>query len=350
VNRPAATGEPSDRHPIAWKDFLARHGAWPAAIARLPGGANNAVYRVEAPAGAFLLKHYFVHPDDDRDRFDAEVAFSRFAWNYGIRALPQLLGSCRNERLALFEFVTGRAVASEEIDPSVIGQALRFCRHLQDARTQPEAAALPLAAESCFSIRQHLACVDRRLGNLQGIQPDSALGDEALSFVRGELRGRWTTVRAQVRQRCSDLGIAEEEELRVSERVLSPSDFGFHNALRDDSGCVRFFDFEYAGWDDPAKLVCDFFWQVQVPVPRAFLPAFAEGVAEGLPAPQRIVQRIDLLLPVYQIKWCCIVLNEFLPQAQVRRRFSSADQRPDRRPERQLQKARKLLDEPARWR
>jgi hypothetical protein len=346
VNGPAATGERPDRHPIAWSRFLARHGAWPATIERLPGGANNAVYHVRASGAVFLLKHYFAHPDDQRDRFGAEVAFSQFAWEHGVRSLPQLLAGCRDERLALFEFLTGRPVFSEQIDADAIRQALHFCRQLQDARTEPGAVALPQAAESCFSIRQHLECVDRRLRILENIDPESALEGQALSFVQGELRRRWTKVRTQVCEHCSAWRLAMEEELRMADRVLSPSDFGFHNALRDDAGCVRFFDFEYAGWDDPAKLVCDFFWQVEVPVPRKYLPAFAEGVAQGLPAPQRTVQRINLLLPVYQVKWCCIVLNEFLPRAQARRRFSSADQRPDRQPELQLQKARTLLDEP----
>ncbi len=348
MNGPAATSEHSDRHSTAWREFLSRHSVWPAKIERLPGGANNAVYRVETSAGVFLLKHYFAHPDDQRDRFGAEVAFSQSAWEHGIRALPQLMASCRKERLALFEFLAGRPVVSEEIDSGLVGQALHFCRQLQDARTQPGATALPQAAESCFSIRQHLVCVDRRLSNLENIEPKSALDGEALSFVQGQLRRRWTATRTQVRELCLALRIDMEKELRISDRVLSPSDFGFHNALRDDAGCVRFFDFEYAGWDDPAKLVCDFFWQVEVPVPRKFLPAFAEGIAQGLPTPQRIVQRIDLLLPVYQVKWCCIVLNEFLPRAQARRRFSSADQRPDRQPALQLQKARTLLDGPAR--
>jgi hypothetical protein len=64
----------------------------------------------------------------------------------------------------------------------------------------------------------------------------------------------------------------------------------------------------------------------------------------GLPVPERILQRIDLLLPVFQLKWCCIVLNEFLPTGRSRRRFSSADLRLERQPEVQLQRARRLLE------
>jgi len=51
------------------------------------------------------------------------------------------------------------------------------------------------------------------------------------------------------------------QALPADETCLSPSDFGFHNALVDPSGALSFLDFEYAGRDDPAKPVSDFFCQ-----------------------------------------------------------------------------------------
>ena len=123
---------------------------------------------------------------------------------------------------------------------------------------------------------------------------------------------------------------------------MSPSDFGFHNALLDSLGRLCFFDFEYAGWDDPAKLVGDFFCQVEVPVSRRFLAGFAEGIASTYPQPDALIERIQLLFPVYQLKWCCIVLNEFLPAGRARREFSEAHLCADRQPEIQLRKARKI--------
>ena len=350
--------ERSDSQDAAFRAFLARHGLWPGeaqgqasadapswTLARLPGGANNAVFRVDVPAGVFLLKQYFAHPDDDRDRFGAEVAFCRLAQQHGIRTGPQLWASCREQRLALFEFIRGRPVTSADMDAGLIEQAVRFCRQLQDIQGEPDAAGLPLAAESCFSIEQHLTCVDRRIRRLRSLEPRSELDHDVLGFVRGRLGRRWSETRADVLSRCHTSGIAPEEPLPRSDWILSPSDFGFHNALLDDRGRVRFFDFEYAGWDDPAKLVCDFFCQVELPVPRSCLREFARGVVERLPGRERALQRIGLLLSVYQIKWCCIVLNEFLPEVQARRRFSSADRRPDRQPAVQWQKARTLLDE-----
>jgi hypothetical protein len=35
--------------------------------------------------------------------------------------------------------------------------------------------------------------------------------------------------------------------------------------------------------------------------------------------------RIGLLRPVFRMKWCCIVLNEFLPAAARRRTFAVGD-------------------------
>jgi hypothetical protein len=358
VNGQATPTEPSDRQEATLKGFLTRHGLWPAdvegrsesaagtgTVNRLHGGANNAVFRVDVPAGTFLLKQYFAHPDDDRDRFGAEVAFCQFAWEHGIRVPPQLLASCREQRLALFEFIVGRPVIAAGIDESMIGQAVRFCQHLQDAQVDPRAGALPLAAESCFSIQQHLACVDRRMHRLQSIDPNTELQRDVRRFVREDLGRCWEEMRDRVLAQCQALGIAPEDEIGFSDRILSPSDFGFHNALLDRQGNVRFFDFEYAGWDDPAKLGCDFFCQVEVPVPRALFPLFCTGIVSRLREPERVRQRIDVLFPVYRLKWCCIVLNEFLPLGQARRQFSAAHLRPARQPEIQFEKARRLLNE-----
>ena len=48
-------------------------------------------------------------------------------------------------------------------------------------------------------------------------------------------------------------------ELEEDEKIISPSDFGLHNAKLGEDGKLAFFDFEYAGWDDPAKTIADFF-------------------------------------------------------------------------------------------
>ena len=47
--------------------------------------------------------------------------------------------------------------------------------------------------------------------------------------------------------------------LKKKKRILSPSDFGC-NSLATKNKKLYFIDFDYFGWDDPVKLVADFYW------------------------------------------------------------------------------------------
>ena len=146
---------------------------------------------------------------------------------------------------------------------------------------------------------------------------------------------------ATIGRRQADLDVSEPTP--ETDRWLSPSDFGFHNALLPADGRLRFIDFEYAGWDDPAKLVCDFFCQPDVPAPAKYLAPFTDLLLADLSDPLRHRRRIAMLLPVYRVKWCCILMNEYLPAGRERRSFAAGiDVDQDARLA-QLDKARRML-------
>jgi hypothetical protein len=111
---------------------------------------------------------------------------------------------------------------------------------------------------------------------------------------------------------------------------LSPSDFGFHNSLIDEAGRFTFIDFEYAGRDDPAKLICDFFCQPALPVPLIHYERFAGRIFDGLELSAPHPARCRSLLDAYRIKWVCIILNDFLPVGAARRAFADAGARAER--------------------
>jgi hypothetical protein len=283
-------------------------------LALLAGGANNRAFRLDVGEHSFLLKAYFRHPDDPRDRLGAEFAFSRFAWDRGIRYIPQPLAADPIHALGLYAFVPGRAPQPDEVSVKAVDAAMDFFSALNRHRNHPEAAALPNGSESCFSLSEHLRTVERRVLRLDDIPP----GD-ARDFVQRELRPLWAEVVTQTS------GPGMDDTLSPQNRCLSPSDFGFHNAIISVEDALIFIDFEYAGWDDPAKLVCDFFCQPRVPVPMTHYDRVIKAVSAGFPAGDALRQRIDLLLPVYQIKWCCIMLNHLLPAGGARRRFAGGD-------------------------
>lgn len=298
---------------------LSRHALLP-----LSGGGNNRVYRVTGPGENLLLKEYFRHPQDRRDRLGAEFGFARFAWEQGIRCIPEPVACDPGEGLALYGFVEGAPIGAGEVTPSDIEQAAAFVRTLDQIRLAQGARDLPDASEACFSLAAHLDLVRQRLGRLFTIAPDSELDREALLFAQTELCTFFGQLRTEIESALARLGIPAVKELTRQERTLSPSDFGFHNALRQKDGTLVFLDFEYAGWDDPAKLISDFFCQVAVPVPPLMQERFRRA-ANFQRANSWLDARLQLLMPLYRVKWCCIVLNHFLPVAAARRRFASGE-------------------------
>ncbi|HEY3788217.1 MAG TPA: phosphotransferase, partial [Urbifossiella sp.] len=140
------------------------------AIAPIEGGANNRVFRLETADAAFLLKSYFRHPDDPRDRLAAEFAFAQFAWNHGVRCIPQPLACDAAAGLGLFEFVFGQSLKGSVAGEAAVDQAIDFFRTLNRSRYEEEAAKLPRASESCMSLDDHFHTVNRRVERLQSIE------------------------------------------------------------------------------------------------------------------------------------------------------------------------------------
>jgi hypothetical protein len=289
----------------------------PRAIERLPGGGNNRVYRVDTPTGPVLLKEYFRHAGDPRDRLGAEQAFLQFAWAHGVRAIPKPLACDRGQGIAIYEFLAGRKLVPGEVTAAHVDEAAPFFAAVNRHRHDPGASRLPVASEACFSLAEHLACVDRRIDRLATIEPESDLHRQATALVAERLVPAWQRVRAAV----AASGLPLDAPLAAADRVISPSDFGFHNCIATDSS-LKFIDFEYAGWDDPAKTVCDFFCQPAVPVPREHFERFLAAAAATSLDAAALRERVSLLFPVYELKWCCIMMNEFLPVGDERRAFA----------------------------
>jgi hypothetical protein len=164
----------------------------------------------------------------------------------------------------------------------------------------------------------------------------------ATKLIETKLIPTWLAVLAIARSGAVAHVLRIETPLDTANRCLSPSDFGYHNALLANDGRLRFIDFEYAGWDDPSKLICDFFCQPAVPAPIGAFERFAQAIAAELPNPELHIARSALLLPMYRVKWVCIMLNEFLPVGSKRRAFSSAAELEARKVT-QLAKARAAL-------
>lgn len=308
------------------------------------GGANNRVYCGVSGRTKVLLKLYFRGDDDERDRLRGELCFYSLAQKAGASSVPRVLGWDLDHRLGLFDCVEGCKLEPSQVSVAHVRAAAGLVARVNntlDASSREEDH--PVASEACFSFAGHLDAVHGRVERLRSLRPRDALDDEAVAWIQKELSPSWRRVRERAFARATKEGLDPAADLPHAQRWVSPSDFGFHNALLENAGDLKFFDFEYAGWDDPAKLMADFFCQPSVPTPMDLWDEFVAGLAACVRWHPDAGRRGRLLLPVYRIKWCCIMLNEFLAAGARRRYFSGAADH-DRRAA-QLGKARSALRE-----
>ncbi len=274
-------------------------------------GGNNLVFIAEEAGRRAVAKCYFTQ-GAGRDRLDGEWRFLSYARDVaGAASVPAPLARDDKARIALHEFRAGRR--PDGVEPGMVEQAARLLRTLNGA----EATDLPLAADACFTLAEQLALIEARLARLAG-------AEEPASLV-GRMTAYWGTLRPALIEGYAALDLSPTDELPEPERCISPSDFGFHNALAGEDGTLSFVDFEYAGWDDPAKTLCDFFLQPAVPVDEAYFEAFFATAFGGRPGAGRLRERTALLRPLFALKWCCIMLNPFLPDLAARARFAQPD-------------------------
>lgn len=291
-------------------------------VEKIGNGGNSKVYRIQCRNGAtYAAKFYFQRTADGQDRLQVELAALRFLWESGVRCIPRPLAADPAAQIALFEYVRGGEIGPGTVTARDLDQAVAFADMLKRLGTLDASAGLPLAAEACFSGAAVVDNVKARLVRLEATQRHG----EIYNALRCFLRERFAPALARLTgwARAEQGKAAFGVELAPRLRTLSPSDFGFHNAIRRESGELVFVDFEYFGWDDPAKMIADFLlhphpaMQLARGQRQAFVAAMLGCFGEG----DTLRQRLRAVYPLFGLKWCMILLNDFRAESIERRKF-----------------------------
>ena len=305
-------------------------------VARAGGGGNSRLYRVEAATRSYALKSYPPKGDDPRDRLGVECRALRFMVDQGIACVPRVIAGDAAQGFGLFEWIDGGLA----VDPGAadIDQAVEFLIAIGRLSDAPGAAAMPAASEACLSgaeIVRQVAARRARLAAAADREPALA------AFLADRLTPRLAAIEAWARAS----GHPFEVDLPRARQALIPADFGFHNALRQADGRLVFIDFEYFGWDDPVKLVADFLLHPAVPVSEPLKRRFCTAICAAFaPRDAAFPDRLRLLYPLFAMRWCVILLNEFLPERWARRAHAGSALDWSAAKRRQLERAEQLLD------
>lgn len=307
------------------------------ALDPIGGGHNSQVFRASTADGrVYALKVYPRGTSDRRDRLGNESDSLRFLWKHGIRQIPETILVDRQQGFALYEYIDGQQVPIREVTERDIDAAIDFLTNLQRLTGLPESQSLRAASEAFF---EGEAIVENLSVRLERFHITRQEEPELAAFLDRDLIPALDQFTVWSKAR---LGESWNEPLPAAQRILSPSDFGFHNALRTSDRALTFVDFEYFGWDDPAKTISDFLLHPAMPLTLAFRQRFALGVAARLGQPVR--ERVLAVYPLFGLKWCLICMNEFLPAYRHRHAVSLDTDAWDGVKSFQLSKARAILN------
>ncbi len=290
-------------NPLEYASYWARElGCSEKSLIKLRGGINNHVYQCGTKQKLWVIKGYPIRQKQQHDRMQAEVDFLRYAHEVAPGRVPELITVDINNRCVVLEHILGTPY-KEGQSPSDedVQAAIEFFRQLNADKGLAQKMIKMDAAESFLSLSQHLANVRERLAAMDS------------KHLPAELRPQAIKLLAKLQGITDDLEVKLETQIAAGEivdvldpglRCISPSDFGFHNAIQTSLG-IKFIDFEFSGWDDPTKTCIDFQLQPKVPI-KGYSKDLSTIVAKDKNA--YIQNRRNTLLPILEAKWLCIVL------------------------------------------
>jgi hypothetical protein len=302
--------------PAAAEAIRRLSGSTASGLTRLGGGRNSQVYLVSAAGGGRqVAKVYFRPPDDVRDRLGVEVQALTFFASHGVDDVPSLLGHDSAAGVVLLEYIEGEPLEAGHVTVDHADALAAFAGRLQELARGAANAAIGPASDACFSQDDLVRTIERRVDRLTYAVGETPQGLALRAFLDTQFAPAFERHRQP-----SPSGAA----LPRTQWTLSPSDFGFHNVIRRPDGRIAFVDFEYFGWDDPAKMTADVLLHPGTTLRNALSARLSERLRATFAPIPCFGERLAAMLPLCALNWALILLNEFVP-AHARRRAFAGD-------------------------
>jgi len=237
---------------------------------------------------------------------------------------------------AVYDYIDGDEAFNS--DCSDIQRMLSLLSLLETREVRDKFSDFNLASSACLSG----ADIEKQIGDrLKNLEAATDIYPELELFIRDSFV---PALRNMLVWSKNKWPIEFSRKLSQNNLVLSPSDFGFHNAIKDDLGNLYFYDFEYFGWDDPVKLIADVSHHAAFELSEAQEQLWLDGCLKIYG--ESMLCRYRAAWPLYGLIWCLIILNEYNDSSWKKRIKASASLENERIQilRVQLKKAQRQLD------
>ena len=286
-------------------------------IHKIVGRSNSQIFKIVNDEKTLALKIYPSHKLDKRNRLLVEFDSLNFLHRNGVINTPKPFKKSENLNIALYQWIDGSM--SSKVQELEVYDSLNFIKTLKQLSKSKIVLPSQLASESCLSISELLFQIDRRLTRLNKLKNEPTLQ----KFLNNEFRPLFSQLNSEIKSNWN-FDWQYDESLKKKFQLLSPSDFGFHNAIHSINKGIIYIDFEYFGWDDPVKLTSDFMWHAGMKISNEAKIVWLKGMKTLFSDDLNFNSRFKLCHPLYGLRWCMILLNEFLPNVwEVRKHANS---------------------------
>jgi hypothetical protein len=288
----------------------------------LGGAGNNRVKKFQGFDKKFyILKEYSQEDPRSKERSAVEFNHLNALWGLGFRNIPKPF--FYDVRFSVYSYIEGQTI--KEVGRNEMDQLVSFIAELDQARPLLSKKTIKNASDARFCLKDYVDAIDRRLNEIMSGCECHSWGLKISRFLTEDFMPLKKWVIDRFIEFIDLEGLDSSRRLEVHEQIFSPSDFGFHNIKRDKDGRLIFFDFEYSGWDDPAKLVADFFHHAAQDINWGVKWGVLDRMANHFSEDSLFLKRWHSIIDLVGLEWVLIILNIAKLSEMKRKRFSNPD-------------------------
>ena len=203
--------------------------------------------------------------------------------------------------VAVYDYIEGEKISNSDSD--YIKNMLSLLTTLETKEVKDRFFGFNFASNACLG---GVDIENQIKGRLKKLEPAINVHTELKSFIHDHFAPAFSDMLIWSKEKWPS---SFTEELDQGDLILSPSDFGFHNIIKDKTGKLFFHDFEYFGWDDPVKLISDVFHHAAFELSEKQEQLWVNGCLKIYG--DYILNRYRAAWPLYGLIWCLIILNEY---------------------------------------
>ncbi len=268
-------------------------------------GRNNRIFISYKNKNKIIIKKYKKKYSTKFDRFLSEKKFIEFLKKKKIHNIPQIISSNKKDKINIFNFIEGRHI--KQIEKKHLNLCLDFLKKI-NKNTNYKNFRFQKASDSCLSIFEHIQSCSTRIKKFIKIyQKKKNIYDKKIyNFLIKKIQPSFKKVIKEINQNFTTY--QKKNRIKESHMILSPSDFGFHNILISKNKTI-FIDFEYAGWDDPNKLLCDFILNPDYSISNTNQFYFLKKFSKIFKNKFSLSKKFHILKKLHFLKWVCVIIS-----------------------------------------